>query len=184
MKLLNLQIRSRKQRLQGCPWFCKGQRNESTAQFQWNLHQDCSTFQTGHVSSQDWQEHLQIWVPAYGVQEVTVKQSPRPTWRCEKGVSTLSIITPVITHKGLVLVCVTVNNRSDHLLQAGRSHTSIIKFSAWSYSAHQLFYQLWLLAVHNNTWLSTNQLSATTPFTLMCKKDLDLWKATFTIHWK
>lgn len=46
------------------------------------------------------------------------------------------------------------------------------------------FYQLRLSAIHNNRWLSADLLSATTPLALMRKKDLDLWKATFTIHWK
>lgn len=56
----------------------------------------------------------------------------------------------VITRKGLVPGSVTVNNGSDHLLQAGRSYISIIKFSAWSLSTHQPFIKLWLLAGHNN----------------------------------
>ena len=35
--LLNLQIRSQKQRLQGCPWFCKGRCNDTTALSRWDL---------------------------------------------------------------------------------------------------------------------------------------------------
>lgn len=80
--------------------FCKRKCSGTPARSQWDSCQDCGTFHPGLVSSWDWQEHLQIRVPAHGVQQVILRWSQRPTWRCKKEVRApwQAQLCSVVTH--------------------------------------------------------------------------------------